>query len=96
MTIEITSVAVDQNNKTVEISGTDLDQIFMNDNLTEDFEARTVTFVFDLNNRGQWCYLYKFCKSQKKNQGAKNMQEMLDNCVGLITFMNGSFLKKAA
>ncbi len=96
MTIEITSVTVDQNNKTVEIEGTDLDQIFMNDDLSETFEARTVKFLFDLTKRGDWRYLYKFCKSQYKNEGATSMQEMLDNCVGLITSLNGNFIKKAA
>ncbi len=96
MTIEITSVTVDQENKTVEFEATSLDTIFMNDDLEETFEPETVTFLFNLGNRSDWCYLYKFLKSQKKNAGAKSMQEMLDNCVGLITYMNGNFIKKAA
>lgn len=94
MTIEITSVTIKNAEKIVEIEGNNLESIYMNENLSEDFEAVPVKFQFDLSNRGNWCYLYKFCKSQKKNKDAKNMEQMLNNCIGLITFMNAAFLQK--
>ena len=65
--IDVTSVLVNEKDNIVEISGVDLDQIWLfKDEPEEDAECNTITYRFDISLAGVRKYLYLCTKNNKK------------------------------
>lgn len=88
MIIEVTSVKISDTE--VEIEGNNLETILVNDNLFEDMEAETCTFVFPRAHEDGGMpamkYLYRVVTSQKKCKDEKSFGEMIEklasgNCI---------------
>ena len=95
MTIEITGIISNVEENSVVIVGNDLTKVFEAHNLREDFDCEEVEFSFNLNKSNEFKYLWRFVTSQRraKESGARNMEEMLNACIGTITNLNASFIK---
>lgn len=94
MIVEITSVEV--NKEQVVIEGTNLETVFLAEDLFEDIPEETVRFVFDRQEHHGSAikYLYKVCQSQKKCQTAKSMGEKIEALVGQIISLSESFIDR--
>lgn len=89
--VEITKVEISA--EKVIIEGNNLESVIYGEDLFEDFDCTPVTFEFDrkARNGAALKYLYKVCRSQKKNKDAKSMGEMLKNLCGVITQLSENF-----
>ena len=95
MIVEITKASIDKNQ--VVLEGTNLETVFVSEDLFEDIPEETVRFVFDRHEHhgGAIKYLYKVCSSQNKCKNAKSMGEKIEALVGCIISLSESFIEKA-
>ena len=94
MIVEITKASIDKDQ--VVLEGTNLETVFVSEDLFEDIPEETVRFVFDRHeHRGSAIkYLYKVCSSQRKCQDAKSMGDKIEALVGCIISLSESFVEK--
>ena len=94
MTVEINSVEI--NEETIILEGTNLDKIFLSDDLYEELDQEPVKFVFNRHDHSGSAlkYLYKVCSSQKSCQQANSMGKKIEKLVGCIILLNESFIEK--
>ena len=95
MIVEITKASIDK--EQVVLEGTNLETVFLAEDLFEDIPEETVRFVFDRQEHHGSAikYLYKVCQSQKKCKDAKSMGEKIEALVGQIISLSESFIEKA-
>ena len=95
MIVEITKASIDKHQ--VVLEGTNLETVFVSEDLFEDIPEETVRFVFDRHeHRGSAIkYLYKVCQGQNKCKNAKSMGEKIEALVGCIISLSESFIEKA-
>ncbi len=94
MYVDITEVTYNSKKNEAIITGTDLDNILLNDWNKEFPENAERIFRFDLTNRGPRIYLYKLLRSQVKDE-CKSMEDMLMHLQGQITNISSNFLADA-
>ncbi len=94
MIVEINSVKI--NEEEIVFEGTNLEKIFLSDNLYEELDQESVKFVFSRHEHAGAAlkYLYKVCSSQKSCQSANSMGEKLEKLVGCIISLSESFIEK--
>ena len=92
MITEITKVEI--NKEQIVLEGTDLESLFVSDDLYLDIPEEPVRFVFD-RKPGSIKYLYKVCQSQAKCKDAKSIGDKIENLVGCIISLSESFIEKA-
>ena len=88
MMIEITKVTCGE---TVEIIGNDIEDIFMRDNLFEDYEAPEVRMVFDPKIRGHIMYLMKLTASIAKCRNKNSLSARFEALEGTIVRISPAF-----
>ena len=94
MTIEITHVSI--NRHIVRILANDVSeeryQRFLRSR--DEFDIRELEFIFDLDDRRHYRYLYRFLKGQKAVQKAKPkcLQEALHATIGTVTDLSGAYV----
>ena len=94
MTIEITHASIDHH--TVRILANDVSeeryQRFLR--TRDDFDERELEFIFDLDDKRQNRYLYRFLKRQKAVQKTdpKYLREALLATIGTVTDLSGAFV----
>ena len=95
MIVEITKASIDK--EQVVLEGTNLETVFVSEDLFEDIPEETVRFVFDRHvHRGSAIkYLYKVCQGQARCKNAKSMGEKIEALVGCIISLSESFIEKA-
>lgn len=93
MMIEITQVKI-QKDKVI-ITGTDIEQLLLADDLFETFEPRTIQYEFrkNVNDDRGIKYLYKVASSQPKCKKAKSIGDMFTLLIGLTLNLNDDFRK---
>ena len=94
MTIEITAASI--NNHVVEIQAIDISEEHLQriERTRDDGFERELLFTFDLRNKEQNIYIYRFLHHQKRVQ-EKHPSLLIDalQCtVGTVTSMSGKFL----
>ena len=94
MTIEITHASIDHH--TVRILANDVSEEHYQRILRtrDDFDIRELEFVFNLDDKRQYRYLYRFLKQQKAVQKAKprHLHEALHATIGTVTDLSGAFV----
>ena len=94
MTIEITHASIDHH--TVRILANDVSEEHYQRILRtrDDFDIRELEFVFNLDDKRQYRYLYRFLKQQKAVQKAKprHLHEALYATIGTVTDLSGAFV----
>ena len=94
MYVDITSVTYNAKTNEAIITGTDLDNILLNDWSKEFPENAERKFCFSLANRGPRIYLFKLLRSQVR-EDCKSMEDMLMHLQGHITNISSNFLADA-
>ena len=98
MTIEITHTSIE--NRVVHILANDVSEEHFQRicRTRDDFDEREREFIFDLNDRRQYRYLYRFLKSQKAVQNAhpSYLHEALHATIGTVTDLSGAFINREA
>ena len=94
MTIEITSATI--HNKIVEIEANDVSEEHLQriERTRDDGFERELLFTFDLRNKEQNIYIFKFLRRQKRVQEKKPslLIDALQCTVGTVTSMSGKYL----
>ena len=88
MLVEITGVEIAE--KEVIILANSVEDMFLFDNLYEDFEAEQVKFLF--TEPSGLKYLYKIVSSQPKCKSQKSLGKKIEALTSVITQINDSFL----
>lgn len=93
--IDVTKVVVNEKENVVEISGVDLDAIWVfTDEPAEDAECNEVTYKFDISLAGVRKYLYLCTKNNKKANEFSYMPQRLEALVGQTLAFSSNFLVK--
>ena len=74
---------------TITITGQNLEEILTAENIREDFEPKTYSFIFHCDKKSEMNYLWKVVK---KMSGV-SLVNKLDACVGNELYLNASFLQ---
>ncbi len=74
---------------TITITGQNLEEILTAENIREDFEPKTYSFIFHCDKKSEMNYLWKVVK---KMSGV-GLINKLDACVGNELYLNASFLQ---
>ena len=94
MTIEITHASIE--NHLVRILANDVSEEHYQRILRtrDDFDERELEFIFDLDDKRQYRYLYRFLKGQKAVQRSKPkyLREALNATIGTVTDLSGAFV----
>lgn len=91
MNISITTVTVNQKENTIQITGTDLERIFLKDLYEAIDEMPEVTYEFHLDMPGNRNYLFKLVSSVKQCKEARSMGEKIEKLTGAILYINDAF-----
>lgn len=93
--IDVTKVQVNEDAKEVEISGIDLDSIWIfADKPEENAECNEVSYKFDISLAGVRKYLYLVTKNNKKANEFNHMNHRLQALVGQTISLSSNFLVK--
>ncbi len=76
---------------TITITVQNLEEILTAENIREDFEPKTYSFIFHCNDKHEMTYLWKCVK---KMSGV-SLVKKLEACVGNELYLNASFLETA-
>ena len=90
---EITNVTINSKSREILIEATDMDAIFLAEDLDAEFAAPTARFRFDglVNDGAQLKYLYKVAAGQKKCRGKKSLAATFKALEGCFVFINEKF-----
>ena len=93
--IDVTKCVVDPKKQVCEISGVDLDELWVqHDEPEEDTELPELTYKFDTSLAGVRKYLYLVTKNNKAAAEHKYMDDRLAALVGQTIHLSSNFLAK--
>lgn len=95
MTVEITSVSLNQGVVVIQAIDCSEENLQRMQRIREDCIERELCFVFDTKQKNDYVYLRKWLHRQKATKDAKTWGEALHAVYGTITTISGKFLELA-
>lgn len=93
--IEVTSVEINEKEKMVVITGTDVESFWVfGDEPDEDAECKEISYKFDISEEGARTYLYLVTKNNREANRHKYMPQKLKALVGQSIYLSENFRVK--
>lgn len=91
MTVEITSVNLNDGVVTITAIDCSEENLQRLERLRDDGIEREVKFLIDTHNQKDYCYLSRWLKRQKATAQARTWGEALHSIYGTVTTINGKY-----
>lgn len=89
MLVEINEVKIEK--EVIRLTGTNLESIIMTDDLFEELNTETVTYVFHKDHEGSMKYLWKVCASQNRCKKGTSFGQKIELLAGAMLNISDNF-----